>query len=346
MQGIRQQFVDAFLTACNVEIFNAGEEILVRGCISTDLYLLVAGTAELSKKTAASIEQMHAQIANGTSVGGDEAPGPGKVSELRGGDFVNAISFFTDSPQFETVKTKTICKVLCLPRANYKILVEDHPGSIGKLLQNLLNIVEEKATTLGASSKDVDLPKRLAVLKAGSVYDDMEGSNNEDMERSIREIEAGTSLTAVRDLVAMHLNKMKDDHTTRFLFAASRGDLDTIALMCEQGFDPNSADYDARVALHVASMKGNAEACQRLLDYGADPNLTDMHGASALYEAARNGHEDCMEVLLNHGAKLNMSEADAASRACQAVFEGDMLTLRRLLKAGLPVNAGKLNLTS
>merc|ERR1712100_780189 len=110
--------------------------------------------------------------------------------------------------------------------------------------------------------------------------------------------------------------------------------------MCDQGFDPNSADYDFRTALMVASMKGNTEAVRKLLEYHANPNLVDMHGSSALYEATREGHEDTMDVLLEHGAELCMSEGKAASILCQTVFDGDMLQLRRLLHANIPVNAG------
>lgn len=339
MRGIRQQFVDAFLTTCKVEIFNAGEELLQRGNIASDLYLLVEGSAELLPTAQASIEQYHARVTSsqygGTSVGDDRTDG--QSTEVTSGEFINAVSFFTESPQLESVKTKTICKTLTMSREVYKMLAEDHPGSIGKLLQNLLEDSEEKARAEDGSDK-VHLPTRLALLRAGSVYDT--SPEEDDFQKTVRAVEAEASLTAVRDLVKMHLNKMKDDHTTRFLFAASRGDIDTICLMCDQGFDPDSADYDSRTALMVASMKGNAEAVKTLLGYGANPNLVDMHGSSALYEAASNGHDDAMQILLDHEAKLSMTDADAAGRACQAVFDGDMLTLRRMLKAGLDVNAG------
>jgi ankyrin repeat protein len=75
------------------------------------------------------------------------------------------------------------------------------------------------------------------------------------------------SLTAVKDLVKMHMSKQLDDQTTRLLFAASRGDTSTIALMCDQGFDPNNADYDSRNALMVAAMKGNTDVVRMLLEY-------------------------------------------------------------------------------
>ena len=47
MEGVRPQFVDAFLTACTVEIFSPGEEIVERGAIAMDLFLLVGGIAEV-----------------------------------------------------------------------------------------------------------------------------------------------------------------------------------------------------------------------------------------------------------------------------------------------------------
>jgi hypothetical protein len=46
MKGVRQQFVDAFLASCKVEIFSPGEEVVERGSILSDLFLLVGGIAE------------------------------------------------------------------------------------------------------------------------------------------------------------------------------------------------------------------------------------------------------------------------------------------------------------
>jgi len=49
--GTRQQFVDAFLSRCKVEIFSPGEEILTRGSATSDLYLLLEGKVETSTST-------------------------------------------------------------------------------------------------------------------------------------------------------------------------------------------------------------------------------------------------------------------------------------------------------
>jgi ankyrin repeat protein len=216
----------------------------------------------------------------------------------------------------------------------YKILAQDHPGSVGKILQNLLSKVEELSLQL-------HLPQNLSILRAGSVYDMTYGSVNETSRADSLARRQGT-LSAIRDLVKMHMDKQKDDQTTRLLFAASRGDTATMELMLDQGFDANSADYDNRTALMVASMKGNTNVVKLLLEkYHTDPNLADVHGSTALMEAVKNAREDTMELLLKYGAKLCAKESDSymATVLCQTVMDGDILFLRRLLRANINVNA-------
>ena len=333
MKGVRQEFVDAFLTACSVEIFTPGEEIVERGSITSDLFLLVGGIAEvrsLTDDTFRSLDNIQASLHSD------------RGQQLEAGDFIGEMGFFTESPQVDSVACLTVCKTLTMSRSDYKLLVQDHPGSAGKILQNLLAKVEEMQAVL--------LPKNIDLLRVGSSFypDNASPDNIEDTGTSYGSFDAKTneaiikekeSLTAVQDLVEMHMSKLKDDHTTRFLFAASRGDTGTITLMCDQGFDPNSADYDSRTALMVASMKGNTDIVKKLLEYKADPNLTDMHGSSALYEAVKNGHDDTADLLMEHEAKMSMDDSQVASILCQAVFDGDVLLLRRLLRAGIQVDA-------
>ncbi|CAB9520515.1 Potassium channel AKT2 [Seminavis robusta] len=363
MKGIRQQFVDAFLTNCTVEIFSAGEEILSRGCASNDLYLLVDGKVKLLDAFSRD-QQEHdnrrrrrdsmgdeTSFFETTSVGDSEGfkEGYSDVRILGPGHFINDISFFTETPNTDTSRTKTVCKTLTLSQSAYKMIADDHPGSIGKILSNLLHKVEEMAEEVGDT--DMCLTKRMEVLKAGSVFDmnasrafadasERSDSDPLDMHKAVATIQAQSAVVACKDVIKMHIDKMKDDHTTRFLFAASRNSTATITLMCDQGFDPNSADYDHRTALMVASMKGNIEAVKKLLEYQADPNLADMHGTTALHEAAKNGHEETMALLMEHGAELCMSEYESASVMCQTVFDGDTVKLRRLLTAKVNVDAG------
>ena len=330
MKGVRQQFVDEFLSTSRVEIFGPGEEILQRHAIASDLYLLVGGTVESEVASGAEqhsftmLSSSDRTLSNSHSV---------TTVRAKAGDFINDIGFFTESPQLDTVRTVTVCKTLTMSRSSYALLSQDHPASAGKILQNLLakvTAMEEAAIKKGQGGvAKVNLPQSMERLRVGSAFfeDGADMGGGESM------------LSAVHDLVKMHIGKLKDDHTTRFLFAASRDDVLTISTMCDQGFDPNSSDYDSRTALMVASMKGNRDAVAKLLEFHADPNLRDMHGSTALYEAARNGHEVVMDILLNHGARLNMEESHAASILDQAVFDGDVVLLKRLLKAQIPVNA-------
>jgi ankyrin repeat protein len=158
----------------------------------------------------------------------------------------------------------------------------------------------------------------------------------EDMETSGKQAE---KIAAVKDRIQIYARKQRDDQTTRFLFAASRGDNNLVTRLCDQGFDPNSADYDSRTALMVAAMKGNTETVRILLNYQADPSLADVHGSTALYEAVKNGNEKTADLLCQHGAELCMEESLAASIMCQVVYDGDIVMLRRLLRARIQVNA-------
>lgn len=329
MEGVRPQFVDAFLASCSVEIFGAGEEIVERGSILSDLFLLVGGVSEIttSAQEFGDLEQ--------SSTYSQRTP---TQSTLQAGDFIGEIGFFTDSPQLHSVFSVTACKTLTMSRSTYKLLTQDHPGSVGKILQNLLAKVEK-------TSMQARLPKSVEALRIGSNLGYSNGSY-----QSLDDIDENDtmlydngltteSLSVVKDLVTMHMNRNLDDETTRLLFAASRGDTRTIHMMCTHGFDPNNHDYDRRTALMVSSMKGNFDVVKLLLQFGADPNLLDMHGSSALLEATKNGHDDIMKLLFEYEASLGMPDSQAAALLCQAVYDGDILLIKRLLNAGINVNA-------
>jgi ankyrin repeat protein/CRP-like cAMP-binding protein len=338
MKGIREQFLDAFLCCCRVEIFSPGEELLQRGSNSTELYLLVEGDVvlvppihggddpfadkdQLRRMTAALLEDE--ELSNSTKR---------RLKRLGPGHFVNDVSFFTQTPMTETVQTATICKTLTLPLSDYKMIAKDHPGSIAMVLENLLEQIQEEA----------ELEE-----EANDAFDDTpngsSSSSSEPMMNCSSKEHHEHVLQARQDLVRMHIHKLKDDQVARILFAASRGDCTTITWMCDQGFDPNSADYDGRTALMVASVKGCTEAVQKLLEYCADPNLVDVNGSTALFEAVRNGHENTMETLIEAGAQLCMDEAKAAAELIEAVSAGHMQTLQRLLKAKININASNFD---
>jgi CRP-like cAMP-binding protein len=360
LKGLRQQFVDSILISCTVEIFNAGEEILARGHASNDLYLVVEGHVKVMDAFSQDTDEKKSDdnapfddtSFHNTSIADDDTAALGikGFRKLGPGHFINDVSFLTETPSTSTVRTLTVCKTLTLCQSSYKKIAQEHPGSVEKVLRNLLQKAEEVAEEVGEN--DICLAKRLMVLKSESIRDfkrskqDDDNENDDadadvtDLHKCVASIQAKAAVVACKDLIKIHIEKMHDDHTTRFLFAAARGNSVTIAMMCDQGLDPNVADYDRRTALMVASMKGNVDAVKKLLEYDADPNLADASGTTALMEATTNGHEHIMDMLMEHGATLGLNASCAAGRMCQAVFDGDMVTLRRLLKAKINPDAG------
>ena len=351
---------------------------MTKGFLAADLYLLVGGVVRCTTReklvkestTGSSAvedwesektDSVHGGGANDSIRGGNTYPSSSSSSFTKtAGDFINEIGFFTDSPQMETVRTKTVCKTLTLSRTAYRMLCEDYPESIGTLLQNLLakvrRMAQEEAapptkavatapttTTTTSTTTTASTSTSSATESDGtskSVRFEQSETPDEDGPQTQRQFQLQAAEATVEDLIQMHVNKIKDDRTTRFLFAASRGDLSTLHIMLNQGMDPNSSDYDRRTGLMVAAMKGQTEVVVKLLEFNANPNMVDMHGTSALREAAMNGHEEALQVLLDHDATLCLSESQAASVLCQAVFDGDVMRLRHLIRAGIQVNAG------
>ena len=152
-------------------------------------------------------------------------------SKLKAGEFIGEIGFFTESPQIHTVKCVSVCKTLTMNRRTYKVLSNDHPGSMKKILTNLFTKVER------STSKQTRLPIPMNRNESIEWYNSTETQSNEARD---------FTLTAVEELVKMQIQVVHDEEVTRFLFAASRGDTRTVSLMLENGFDANQSDYDDR----------------------------------------------------------------------------------------------------
>jgi hypothetical protein len=120
-----------------------------------------------------------------------------------------------------------------MSRSHYKDIAADHPGSAGVVLRNLLD-------------RFGDRRKGLSQMKSLAQNVGMNQLVTWDTDRQDAQDEAHKEKTvaAIRELIDMHIKKQKDEHTTWFCYAASRGDTTTISTMCDQGFDPNSSDCE------------------------------------------------------------------------------------------------------
>eukprot|EP00526_Cylindrotheca_closterium_P005529 CAMPEP_0113656178 /NCGR_PEP_ID=MMETSP0017_2-20120614/30177_1 /TAXON_ID=2856 /ORGANISM="Cylindrotheca closterium" /LENGTH=560 /DNA_ID=CAMNT_0000569627 /DNA_START=244 /DNA_END=1926 /DNA_ORIENTATION=+ /assembly_acc=CAM_ASM_000147 len=336
MEGIRQHFITDFLSACRIVIFSSGEELITRGATSTDLFFLVDGAVELSSPNSLRSRPVLKRAFSYA----DSVDHKKRVLERR--DFINELSFFTESPQIDNVRTLTVCKMLMITKPEFMFIAEDHPNSFGRLLKNLCSKVKQFRETQDIMHMPT-LPTRMEDLqKNGSDETASDDDESDTIMQSLTSAQIEAAFSTVQDMLDNHINRQKDESTTRFLLAASRDDVATINLMCDQGWDPDSADMDYRTALMVASMNGNVRSVEKLLDYGANPHSKDHHGTCSMLEAINNGHDAIIDVLLEERTYpdvLWLNDARASSLLNQAVFDRDVELLKRLIKANVNVNA-------
>ncbi|DBA89172.1 TPA: hypothetical protein ACH3X1_016329 [Trebouxia sp. C0004] len=110
-------------------------------------------------------------------------------------------------------------------------------------------------------------------------------------------------LLRVRTLVRQHTAKHDESRTQEYLYAAARGDTSQIQQMLQQGFPPDSCDYDKRTGLMLASTRGHIPVVELLLAAGAPVDQLDSFGQTALSEACKFGQEETIAVLRRAGAK-------------------------------------------
>jgi len=89
--------------------------------------------------------------------------------------------------------------------------------------------------------------------------------------------------------------------------AAAAGSSDIVQELAQRRADLNSADYDGRTALHVASSHGHKEVVEWLLTARADVNRHDTFGLTPLSEAMRSRQDVVANVLVSVGAESSES---------------------------------------
>ncbi|KAJ0255564.1 Integrin-linked protein kinase family [Hirschfeldia incana] len=93
------------------------------------------------------------------------------------------------------------------------------------------------------------------------------------------------------------------DSTMQLLFMASRGDVDGVEELLDEGIDVNSIDLDGRTALHIASCEGHYDVVKVLLSRRANIDARDRWGSTAAVDAKYYGNTEVYNLLKARGAK-------------------------------------------
>lgn len=138
--------------------------------------------------------------------------------------------------------------------------------------------------------------------------------------------------------------------------AAQSGDIATLNLLIQAGYDVNSYDNQGLTPLHVAAKEGQVDALQILIAAGADLDCSEQQSfdlnqcvlgytmagpegqVSPLQMAIIHGQLEAAEVLINAGASVNQPDSDGVSALQFAIKNGDVAGVELLIAKGADVN--------
>ena len=130
------------------------------------------------------------------------------------------------------------------------------------------------------------------------------------------------------------------DGTTPLMFAALRGDVESVKLLLDHGADPNAANNIGATSLLWGA--GDLEKVRLLLNAGANPNGRSKLGNTPLIVAAAYADSSrAVKLLLEKGAELKAKNNRGNTALRSAVTAGDRETVKLLLARGIPLKTGK-----
>ena len=114
--------------------------------------------------------------------------------------------------------------------------------------------------------------------------------------------------------------------------AAGLGAINELKDMLEGGASPDSADYDGRTPIHLASSEGHLACVQHLIEIGADLNVVDRFGGTPLADAVKHGRKEVAKVLFAAGARLGMDTAEVCGILCNHAKSSELEKLADLIQ--------------
>ncbi|XP_060557136.1 serine/threonine-protein phosphatase 6 regulatory ankyrin repeat subunit B-like, partial [Ruditapes philippinarum] len=107
-------------------------------------------------------------------------------------------------------------------------------------------------------------------------------------------------------------------------------------LLLQHGADPNLADKDGLLPIHVCATYSCLQLLKQILKCGADINGQDSKGRTALYFSVLAGHQDIFNELISHQCDINKGSKYGFPLQT-AVVKGRLEMVQALLQMGLPM---------
>jgi len=130
------------------------------------------------------------------------------------------------------------------------------------------------------------------------------------------------------------------ERSTALIWAAGRGHLPTVKMLCELGADVHVKSSSGSTALHAAVMKhgsaGERAVCEvvhALVELGASVHVQDHLGRTPLHWSALSRSAEAAELcstLVDLGASVFACDRDEFTPLCRAAFCGNSQVVRML----------------
>lgn len=126
---------------------------------------------------------------------------------------------------------------------------------------------------------------------------------------------------------------------TALIVAATKGHLQVVEMLLEQGANVKKRDKQRRTALLQAVKNGHADVASVLLAHGADPNDPDSSKNAPLHYCCAYGWWQCTDLLLGCGANINAANDWKLPPLLVALLKGHFGLVKHLLEVpGVDVN--------
>lgn len=125
-----------------------------------------------------------------------------------------------------------------------------------------------------------------------------------------------------------------------YLFCAVRsGNMTTLNILIERGFDLNLRTDTGACALHFAVIWKHMDAAKLLMEHGADVNIQDRYGWTPLHYAVRDHQIETVASLLEHKADTELCGNQGRNPLMMAASSGVVDIFKLLVQAGANLDA-------